>query len=284
MKYALFQCCYPRVFLKQGESIKLLFEHLGIECVDVKDFNCCGYPVRNIDFLSYVTASARNITLAAGKKLDLLTYCSCCYGSMRRVQHILKDNDDILEKVNRALNKEGLEYRSAEIRHYLQVCHQDIGLEAIAQKIKKPLHGLKVAVHHGCHLLRPRQTAGFDHPTQPAIYDQLIGVTGAESIPWSDRLTCCGAPVWGSNDDISMNILQRKIENALQAGADLVCTACANCQIQFDRVQKMLVADKSFSHSIPSMSFIQLLGLSLGIAPAHLDLAEHEMEANAIMA
>jgi heterodisulfide reductase subunit B len=279
VKYALFQCCYPRVFYKLGESINLLFEHLGVEFVPIKDFNCCGYPAKNIDFLSYVTASARNIALAARARLDLLTYCSCCYGSMKQVQHIMDTNAVISEKVRRSLKKEGLAYAATEIKHYLQVCYHDIGLEKMAQRVKKPFQGMKVAVHHGCHLLRPRQIANFDHPTQPVIYDRLIGVTGAESINWSDKLTCCGAPIWGSNDEMSMNILQRKISNARQAGADVLCTACANCQLQFDKVQKMMVADRGLGRPMPSLSFIQLLGLSLGLDPASLDLDSQVLQA-----
>jgi heterodisulfide reductase subunit B len=284
MQLALFHCCHPRVFLKQGESITLLFKRMGIACVEINDFNCCGYPVKNINFMAYVTASARNLALAQRRRLNIVTYCSCCFGSMKQVRHIMRTDADVSKKVNATLKKEGLAYTGdAEVKHYLEVCHNDVGLDVIAQMVTKPFKNMKVAAQHGCHLLRPRHSTQFDNPSKPLIYDQLIGVTGAESVDWPNKLTCCSAPMEGINDRISMDILQNKIEKAGQAGADCVCTACANCQLQFDKVQKMLVTDRGLSHPVPSLSYIQLLGLSFGIEPQALYLDQHEIETNAVM-
>jgi heterodisulfide reductase subunit B len=284
MKIALFHCCQPRAFLKQGESIELLFKHLGIEPVEIKEFNCCGYPLKNINFMSYITASARNLALAGRRGLDLVTYCSCCYGSMKQASHIIEGDEALLEQVNGSLVKEGLEYISGVgIKHYLEVCYSDIGLPALEKMVRRPFRGMKVAAHHGCHLMRPKKIIKFCDSNKPRIYDQLIGITGAESVNWSDKQVCCSAPIWGSNDDVSMGILQRKIENAGRAGADFLCTACVNCQLQFDRVQKMMISDRGFDHPMPSLSYIQLLGLSLGIEAETLHLDSHEIATNNIM-
>lgn len=284
MKNALFHCCQPRVFLKQDESIALLFHHLDVDFVEIKEFNCCGYPLKNVNFLSYVTASARNLAIAASRGLDVVTYCSCCYGSMKKVSHLMDNQEALAREVNALLRPEGLEYKSGVgIKHYLEVCYDDIGLSALAERVKRPFKGMKVAAQHGCHLLRPRQMTRFSDAARPRIYDQLIGITGAESVDWSDRQVCCSAPILGTNDDVSMGILKRKIEDAGRAGADFLCTACVYCQLQFDRVQKMMVSDRGFDHPLPSLSYIQLLGLSLGIDPETLHLDSHEIATDSIM-
>lgn len=284
MKNALFHCCQPRVFLKQGESIALLFHHLDIGFVEIKEFNCCGYPLKNINFLSYVTASARNLALAAGRGLDVVTYCSCCYGSMKQVSHLMDNEKTLAREVNATLRQEGLKYQAGVgIKHYLEVCYDDIGLSALAGMVKRPFKGMKVAPQHGCHLLRPRRTTRFGDAAQPLIFEELIGITGARSVDWPDKRVCCSAPIWGVNDQVAMGILTRKVENADQAGADCLCTACVNCQLQFDKVQKMMAADRGLDRPMPSISYIQLLGLSLGIDSGALHLDDHEIPVNGVM-
>jgi len=47
----------------------------------------------------------------------------------------------------------------------------------------------------------------FDDPVAPSIFDKLVEVTGAKSVDWTRKLECCGAPVLGVNDELSMNQL-----------------------------------------------------------------------------
>ena len=67
MKFALQRCCTTNIFLKQYESsTNAVLNRLGVELVDIKDLNCCGYPLKNIDFKAHLLLSARNLSLADG--------------------------------------------------------------------------------------------------------------------------------------------------------------------------------------------------------------------------
>ena len=122
----------------------------------------------------------------------------------------MKADTALKDEVNATLAKEGLRYEGgATTKHILQVLHDDIGLEHLQAKLKKTFRGLKIATHYGCHILRPSKITQFDSPFTPTKFDELVALTGAESIPWLTKLECCGSPVMGVNDDLSMNWLNR---------------------------------------------------------------------------
>jgi heterodisulfide reductase subunit B len=274
MKFALFLGCQIPVRLKQYEtSSKAILERLGVGLVDIEEFNCCGYPLRNIEFKAFLLASARNLSLAEKKKLDVMTLCQCCYGTLKKANFLLRENASLRKEVNSVLEREGLPYEGeVEVKHLLSVLHQEVGVEAIKKKIAKTFKGLKIAAHYGCHALRPSKVVRFDDPVTPSIFDQLVETTGAESIAWPMQLECCGAPLWGIHDELSTEITLKKLKNGRESGADYLCTACPYCQIQFDTVQQMILSQRGLNHPLPSILYPQLLGLSMGINSETLGL------------
>ena len=190
----------------------------------------------------------------------------------------LKENDSLRKEVNATLEKEGLTYEGRiEVKHLLSVLHKDIGIEAIKGKIAMTFKGLKIATHYGCHALRPSQVVGFDDPVAPTLFDQLVEATGAESIEWAMKLECCGAPLWGVNDKLSMDLTLKKLTDGKKSGADYVCAACPYCHIQFDKVQKMILSQRNVNHALPSILYTQLLGMSMGVEKKSLGLEMNEI-------
>jgi heterodisulfide reductase subunit B len=285
MKIALLRCCTTPIFLKQYEtSTDAVLKKLQVELVDIKDFNCCGYPFKNFNFMAAILASARNLSLAEKKNLDIMTFCNCCYGSMKHVNHLMREDVSIQKAVNTILEKEGLAYAGGvETKHLLEVFHKDIGIEQLKEKIVKRFKNLKIATHYGCHILRPRQIIQFDNPAAPSIFDRLVEITGAESIPWQTKLECCGSPMWGIDDDLSMDLTEKKITDALDSGADYLCTACSYCQLQFDRVQRILISRRKVKQRLPSVLYTQLIGLSLGIDEKTLGIKQNELDISGIL-
>ena len=279
MKFALFLGCQIPVRLKQYEtSSRAILERLGVGLVDIEEFNCCGYPLRNIEFKAFLLSSVRNLALAEKKKVDVMTLCQCCYGSLKKADFLLKENASLRKEVNAILEREGLPYEGkVEVKHLLNVLHQEVGVEAIKKKIAKTFKGVKIAAHYGCHALRPSQVVGFDNPVDPSIFDQLVEATGAESISWPMRLECCGAPLWGINDELSMDLTLKKLNDGKESGAEYLCVACPYCHLQFDAVQKKIIAQRGVDHPLPSILYPQLLGLSMGIDSETLGLKMNEI-------
>jgi heterodisulfide reductase subunit B len=284
MNFALLRCCVTSIFLKQYEAAtNAVLGALGIGLVDIKEFNCCGYPLKNFDLKAYALSSARNLALAEKRQLNILTLCNCCYGTMKHVKHLLKTDSSLNKEINTTLEKEQLTYRGGvEPTHLFNILYHDIGLDTIRQKLVKTYENLKVAVHYGCHLLRPNEVVQFDNPFAPSIFDQLVEITGAKSVPWTTKLECCGSPLWGVNDDLSLDLTQHKLTDAQKAGADYLCVICPYCQIQFDRVQRIMHARRTAAPTLPSLVYTQLLGLCLGLDRKSLGLEMNEVPGSAI--
>ena len=284
MRYALFIGCTIPARLKQYESSsRAVLEKLGVELVDIKEFNCCGYPVRNIDFKASILSAVRNLALAEEEDLNLVVLCKCGFGMLKKADHLMKEDPSLRKEMNNILNREGLKFDGGiEIRHLISVLYHDVGIEAIKEKITRPYRELKIATHYGCHALRPSEIVQFDDPLNPTIFDKLVEATGAESIHWQARLDCCGAPLFGTNDDLSMDLTEKKLSNAKQSGADYLCNACPYCHIQFDTVQRMINSERANNHVLPSILYSQLLGLSLGIEREALGLEMNQIDITSV--
>jgi heterodisulfide reductase subunit B len=284
MEFALFLGCTIPARLNQYESSsRAVLAKFGVGLVDIREFNCCGYPLRNIDFKLFMLSSARNLALAEKKHLNVMTLCKCCYGSLKKADYLLKEDNSLRKEVNAVLEKEGLTYEGEiEVKHLLSVLYKEIGIESIKGKMSTAFKGLRIATHYGCHALRPSQVVGFDNPVVPSLFDQLVEVTGAESIEWPMKLECCGAPLWGINDRLSMDLTLKKLTDGKKSGADYVCVACPYCHIQFDQVQKMILSQRDGNRPLPSILYTQLLGLSMGIDKKALGLEANEIPISGI--
>ena len=279
MKYALFLGCnIPARLNRYESSARAVLSKVDVGLADIREFNCCGYPVRNIDNTAFVLASARNLALAAKENLNVISLCKCCFGSLKKADYLIKENADLRTEINSILAREGLRYDGdIQVKHFLSVLLHEVGIEALEEKIVKTFSGLKIATHYGCHALRPSKIVQFDDPVAPSIFDQLVEVTGAKSVDWSMKLDCCGAPVLGINDNLSMTLTEKKLADGDNAGADYLCTACPFCQMQFDDVQKTILAGRDTDRRLPAILYPQLLGLSMGIDRNLLGLAENQL-------
>lgn len=283
MKFAIFLGCKIPPFQPQYESsTRLICNSLGVELVN-EEFNCCGYPVRHLDYYSYIFSAARNLALAENRGLDLITPCKCCFGSLKKAQHILRERSDILSRVNENLAEENLEYQGElRVTHLLEVLYNDVGLEKIKQAVTRPFEQPRVAVHYGCHALRPSRIMGFDNPEHPKKFDQLVEATGAVSVSLNKKIQCCGNPLWEKNSELSMLFAQKRINQARAAGAEYLCVACTYCQIQFDTVQKIMISKERIPDPLPSILYPELLGLCMGFSTQELGMDSHDLDSRDI--
>jgi len=284
MRFALFLGCTIPARLPQFESSsRAVLKELGVGVTDIEEFNCCGYPLRNTNFKSFVLSSARNLALAERENLHVMTLCQCCYGSLKKADHLMKENTALREEINTTLRREGLIYKgTGEVKHLLSVLFHDVGIESIQTKARRTYDGLKIATHYGCHVLRPSTVVQFDDPVAPSIVDRLVEATGAQSIDWVTRLECCGAPVRGVNDDLSMDLTRKKLRDGSKSGADYLCSACPYCHIQFDTVQSAIISQGESDHRLPPILYPQLLGLTMGIDREVLGLEMNQVPIDGI--
>jgi len=284
MKYAIFIGCQISSRVTQYEmAAREVLNKLGIELVDVRQFNCCGYPMRDTDFKAFLLSSSRNIALAARLNLPMLVMCKCCFGSLKKAQSIMDEEGDLQREIRDIPFRENLEYgKGTAVIHFLSVLHNEVVLEKIKENITRSFKDLNIATHYGCHALRPSSITQFDDPVEPVIFDRLVEITGAKSVKWPMKLECCGSHAMGVNDDLSMELTRRKLEDSRRSGADFLVVACPYCQIQFDSVQEMILSGEDRDERIGSILYPQLLGLSMGIEEKTLGIDMNRIDISGI--
>lgn len=275
MKLAFFQGCNIPIRIEQyAVSTEAVLGKFGVELVEIPEFTCCGYPVRNVDEKAYILPSVRNMAIAEKKGLDIMVICNCCFASLQKAKTVLKNNPELKDEINSLLAKEGLSYSGeVGVKHFLTVLHEDIGVESIKKQLVNRYTELNLSVIHGCHVLRPREVTSFDDSFVPKITEALVGVTGATSLDWQGKLECCGAALAGINNDLAGTLLNEKVEGALKAGADYITPVCSYCHLQFDTAQTN-VRDQN-SPTLPVLLYPQLLGLVLGIDEKKLGIEQN---------
>ncbi|PHR26407.1 MAG: disulfide reductase [Desulfotalea sp.] len=277
MNYALFEGCNIPVRIPQySRSMKAVLKKLDVTLETIDDFNCCGYPARNIDESAYLLPSMRNMAIAEARGLDIFVICNCCFASLQKTKQVLNANTQLRNKLNLILAKEGLNFTgSVSIKHFLTVLHDDIGTNKITPSLSWKFTKLSVAVIQGCHILRPREVTLFEDSFVPRITDKLLEILGISSLDWRGKLECCGAALAGINNELSHKLLQEKVTGAKAAGADYIVPICSYCHLQFDTTQKEMTEPTEYDTILPVLVYPQLIGLCLGLEPDQLGIKEN---------
>jgi heterodisulfide reductase subunit B len=277
-------CAIPYRVSGYEISARKMLQKLGVELVEMPEFNCCGLPMDPVSHEMMLILAARNLALAEQKGLNILTLCPGCAGTLKKVSKMLKEDEALREEINRHLKEAGLEFKgTVEAKHFMQVLIEDIGLEKVKNAVVKPLTMLKVAEHNGCHILRPKEFIGFDDPEDPKTLKTLIEATGATCLDYMDETECCGAPSVGVNDKIALQLARDKLNHIKSVEAQALITICPFCHIMYDtnelRIEKMF----NETYGIPVLHYPQLLGLAMGIPPEELALNDLRVDASQII-
>ena len=190
-RFAFFRGCMIPIKLPHLEYVaRLVLPRLGAELVDIDGFTCCPDPVGvgAADPLTWVTVGARNVSLAEAQGLDVLTLCNGCAYTLRHAVHDLGHSPQRRQRVNDILVEAGHTYGgTSQVKHFLPWLAQDVGFEAIRRAVQRPLTGLRVATHTGCHLLSPQYLHGLDDSEDPVIFDGLVEALGATAVDYETK-------------------------------------------------------------------------------------------------
>jgi heterodisulfide reductase subunit B len=285
LNYLLFLgCSIPYRVSAYEISTRKVAEKLGLQLVEMPDYNCCGLPLDPVDHDLMLTLAARNLCIAEKQGLNIMTLCPGCAGTLRKVNKMLKEDKKMREKVNGYLKQIGLEFKgTVEVKHLMQVLAEDVGFEKIKNAVQRPLTKLSVAEHNGCHVLRPTKYIGFDDPENPVMLKRLIEATGAKCLDYMDETECCGAPIVGVNDQIPLQLTREKLSHIKEAGAQMLITVCPFCHMMFDTNQMRIERLFNETYGIPVLHYSQLLGLAMGFTPDELALKELRVDASKLV-
>jgi heterodisulfide reductase subunit B len=277
--YSLFTgCLIPSKFPFIELASRKVLERLGLKLENIEEASCCPnqMAIQSSDKYLWYVLAARNLCLAEKKKHDILTLCNGCYDTLKSVNTKLKKDDKFRDEVNLRLEEFGLKFNGEiEVKHLVQVLHDDVGLNAIEKKVVIPLDGIKFAAFEGCHVKRPMDHMGFDSPYEPSYLSDLIKVLGGEPVSYSEHYSCCGGGLSVGRKDDVVPAARKVLRSALEADARALVVNCPFCFAQFFRGEKEIADIYSEQLKLPVLYITQLLGLTFGFTPEELGLPLH---------
>ncbi len=274
-------CSVPANYPNYEAATLKVAEALGMELNYMEGVGCCGSPnLRAVDYFGWLLVNAR--TLAIGEKTghDIVTPCNGCFGSLKDVLYHLKHDEEDMKKVNQELEKFGLELRgTVRVRHVIEAMYTDIGIEEIKKKVTRPLDGVRIAIHYGCHLLRPADVT----EVTPDIFDELLRVTGATVVEYPLWKQCCGATVLPVNEPLAVRLARDKLKSIKDAGAEFIMVVCPACGNQLDLQQFGIKDTYGEEYNLPVLFYPQILALAMGMSEDDVGLSMNRVPADPIL-
>jgi heterodisulfide reductase subunit B len=264
---------YPGCTLKTKaknleDSAIASMQALGVNLVELPRWNCCGtvFSFADDDLIHHL-APIRNLIRAkeAGDS-KVVTLCSFCYNTLKRVNLLIKDDLEKRNTINSFMEEE-IDYAGeVEPVHLLEILRDEVGWESISEKVKVPLKGLRVAPYYGCTLLRP-QEAAIDEAERPTLLHKLLQALGAEVVDFPFATECCGSFQVVSSPDLVLDRAWEILSSALRWGAEALVLSCPMCDFVLGQRQQELAQRHREFKPIPVIYFTQLLALALGLEP-----------------
>lgn len=279
MKYGYYPgCSLERNAMAYHQSAMAVARLLGVDFVEVKDWNCCGATEYiSVNLLPAYALVGRSLALAAQQRLNgsqnqLVAPCSACFLNLSKVDKYMSDDPELAQRVNLALAAGGLQYKpgSVQVRHLFDIVVNDVGLDAVAAKVSKPLYNLRLAPYYGCLIVRPNLNRQWDDPEYPTSLDRLMQALGAEVVDFPVKTHCCGGHMTQISEGTALEMIRRLLRNAADYQADAIVTLCPMCQLNLDGYQEQVNRHFDTDYHLPVLYFTQLMGLAFGLAPSAL--------------
>jgi len=249
---------------------------LGLELEELSEWLCCGatFPLMLDDSMALI-APTRVLYQAQQAGERVATLCAICFNVLRRSQALLKRDPEMLERINWFTEQEY--HGDVHVVHFLEILRDDLGWEGLAERVVRPLTGLRVAPYYGCLLLRPYDEIGLDDPEDPVILHDLVRALGAEAVDFPYNIECCGSYLTVKEPQVSETLSQDVITSARECGAQAIITACPLCQFNLDYPQRETEAGRT-GNEIPVLYFTQLMAVALGLPEEDWGMDEHYVD------
>ena len=272
MAYTYFPGCCMHGFARHcQDSLRAVFDTLGLELRELKDWNCCGATTYiSVDEDQAFVLAARNLALAEQAGMEVVAPCTACFMILKKSQDYLLRYGELREKVDRALATVGLKFQGKlQIRHPLEILLRDVGVKRLKERVKNPLKGWNVAPYYGCLIARPYPLgngATLDN------LDAMIPALGANLVEFPLRDHCCGGSLTGTIEEVGQRMAYIILHEGKRLKADVLVTVCPLCQLNLEAHQGAI--KKRFGEDVatPIPYFTQLVGIALGIPDKVLGL------------
>jgi succinate dehydrogenase / fumarate reductase, cytochrome b subunit len=291
VKVAYWPGCVSRGFTPELHgSMARVAPLLDIELVELDRASCCGAGViaehnqELADTLNARTFALAQQEIAKGASM-MMNICSTCQGAQSECQERLDANTPYREHVNETLSAEGLTYeKGISNKHFLWLLVEEIGLDGVRKRVKRPLTNLRVGPFYGCYIVRPTDRIGIDaeHPRDTYL-QLLIEALGGDVVDYAGQYKCCGFPIITMHKENSLRQAGRHLGDAMDAEADTLVTPCPLCHLNLDLQQPLASGVVGRPLNMPVLHLPQLLGLALGLSPKELGMNKHVVKPSSVI-
>lgn len=276
-------CSLEKMALSYNQSTMQTTKALGVELQELEDWNCCGATSYfHVDELLAYTMVSRNLAMAEKAGHDLVAPCSACYKNAYFTNAYLKEDEDLANHINYALEADNLKFSGdIQVKHLMEVFADDVGYDALKETVSHPLKGLRVAPYYGCQIVRPKKDD--EDVENPRFFEDLMTAIGADPVDFAYRLRCCGGSLLITSRDAAFRLIFELLQNVEQSEADVIATACPLCQTNLECYQMQINQEYGTNFKIPVLYFTQLIGLSLDIPTKKLGIGSEFVSAERIV-
>lgn len=242
-------------------SSRAVCEALEINLIEPHGWVCCGSSAAHrSDPEAALTLPMENLAMVEKSGFAEVTMpCAACYNRHKAAQYEIRRDEGHKRAADEAINYTYQD--TVQVSTLVETIYNHVGVEGIAEKVKKPLEGLRVVPYYGCLLTRPPQVTGAKHPENPTDMDEVLAALGAEVVDWSYKTSCCGAAHSLTRPDIVVKLSGNLVDHARHAGADVIAVACPLCHMNLDGRQFQM----DLEDTMPILYFTQLMALALGL-------------------
>jgi len=289
--YAYYPGCSIEATAKPyGRSIEATAPALGLDLREVEDWNCCGATAyMSYDHVEAFSVASRNLAIAekmsssSNGAVEVVAPCSACFAVLNNAVHYMAEDPKLFGVVNDALAAADLRYEGkVRVRHLLDVYINDVPEEVLKAKIIRDLAMVRLAPYYGCQIVRPKNE--FDDYDQPTKFDDYLKLLGAQVAYYPVKTKCCAGTFITTQPEIAARMVGLLLKTAQEHGADGIVTCCPLCQFNLDNFQKEAGDYYGEEFNIPVLYFTQIVGLALGVPPGELDIDNHRVSADALLA
>jgi heterodisulfide reductase subunit B2 len=265
-------------------SFQATAEALGIALEEIPDWSCCGNTAIHSSNRLLAAALPTNELVKVEQDMKLDTVAVPCAGCFSRFATGSYESQRD-EGKSRIAAVVGREYGgSVRVHNLVDVYHDDVGLEALAEAVVRPFTGLKVACYYGCLLTRPPAVTLAEDPEYPVHMDEVAKAVGCEPVEWNYKTDCCGSSLTLCEVGLVVDLTYKILRDARECGAEAVLVACPLCQVNLDGSQDEIAKKHPGWERLPIIYLSQLVGRAIGVADSHLGLEKHIVDVRAVMA
>lgn len=240
MSVTLYLGCIIRTMYPEVEkAVKETLSRIGVVFDEPLEASCCApFEFFSLSREAWLRLNERNMSFF---KNTVVTACDDCFASLSDAFKILSAKNGV---------------NPPELKPF-----ETLLLERLRDmRLRSSFTGLRCAVQHSCHLLRPSR--GVDDAENPRVVKTILETLGYLPVSYEGELDCCGGLVF--EEKVGRTLASRKAGSVERSGADCIVTTCSHCMRQLRSVSMT-----------PILHLAQLSALSMGFNPSEIGVPEN---------